>query len=831
MTPATPVTPMTPVGATAMHIKWLKHGSGAASRAASYVIDAKDARGVERERVEVLRGDPERVADVADSLDFAHRYQSAVVSWSPDDAPTDDQVEAVLADFETAMLAQFGDDAEPDRLAWTAVRHEEGGTHLHILAARVDLVTGKSYAPAPPGWERLYDPIRDYHNHAHGWARPDDPARARLVQTGHEALRDATAVRAGIEGEGSESAKAQITEWLTARIEAGEIADREGIRASLQELGEITREGNNYISVRPEGASRAIRLRGAIYGSEFDAAAIRDAAPEAGAGRGAVRQTNAGEADRAWREFGEACQRFAERSQGRYAIRDESPGLDPAPAPERDREPDRELAGDASAGGETVAVGHAPASADRSDRLPDYVRHDLGLVADEQALDGGADEQWPGIPSDGGWLDDLRDGVGRDAAMQAEAGWLDRLNEAVRGVHDRARETVGRWVATAVEAVRAGYEAAAGADRALATAGADVERAGAEAQRAASQGDRRIGRGLQRMSQHRADELEAFKSQINLAEYIASQGYQLDRRESSRNSAVMRRGDDKLIVATDQDGHGIYFSVRDDADHGSIIDFVQRRQGLNLGQTRKELRPWIGDSSSYRPIPERIHKPAPSTADRRSVIAAFTGMQPQPSGGHPYLLGRGLAPETLEDSRFAGMIRQDSRGNAVFPHYDRAGLSGYELKNDGFTGFSKGGEKRLWHSSNLAHAERVVVVESAIDAMSHAQATGDGESAYISIGGQPSREQWDLIGSALKKSNERGAAVVIATDADAAGDALAERIAALAPGAERQRPDRGKDWNDQLQAQQQPGPKPERAPESERQPARPGPKQDSGMSM
>lgn len=318
------------------------------------------------------------------------------------------------------------------------------------------------------------------------------------------------------------------------------------------------------------------------------------------------------------------------------------------------------------------------------------------------------------------------------------------------------------------------------------------------------------------MSQHRTDELEAFKSQINLAEYMASQGYELDRRESSRNSAVMRRGDDKLVVATDQDGHGVYFSVRDDADNGSVIDFVQRRQGLNLGQTRKELRPWVGDSSSYRPIPERIHKPAPSTADRRSVIGAFSQMQPQPSGGHPYLLGRGLNARTLEDSRFVGMIREDRSGNAVFPHYDRSGLSGYELKNEGFTGFSKGGEKRLWHSSNLAHASRVVVVESAIDAMSHAQATGDRESAYISIGGQPSREQWELIGVAVMKADERGAAVVIATDADAAGDALAERIAALAPGAERQRPDQGKDWNDHLREQQI---------------QRPRPKRDQGMSM
>lgn len=36
------------------------------------------------------------------------------------------------------------------------------------------------------------------------------------------------------------------------------------------------------------------------------------------------------------------------------------------------------------------------------------------------------------------------------------------------------------------------------------------------------------------------DELEAFKTNINLTEYAADQGYELDRRESSRNSVIMR---------------------------------------------------------------------------------------------------------------------------------------------------------------------------------------------------------------------------------------------------------------------------------------------------
>lgn len=303
-------------------------------------------------------------------------------------------------------------------------------------------------------------------------------------------------------------------------------------------------------------------------------------------------------------------------------------------------------------------------------------------------------------------------------------------------------------------------------------------------------------------------ELEAFKRDINLVEFAVSLGYELDHRESSRSSAVLRNGADKIIVATDEDGHGIYFSVRDDRDNGSIIDFLQRRQGLTLGHVRKALRPWTANPSSYRPEvshPEkkRFRKPDRSSADRQHVLSEFLRMSLQPEGGHPYLLSRFLSSPVLQDPRFHRMIRIDGHGNAVFPHYDREGLTGYELKNRGFTGFAKHGEKGLWFSSNLATASVVVTVEATIDALSHAQLFA-GDSAYLSIGGQPNPKQPDLLKGALTKAHARGATIVIGTDADQGGDSLATLINELAPeGAkiERQRPPEGpklKDWNDLL---------------------------------
>ena len=57
-----------------MLIKFLAHGTGSAGKAAGYLLGERDAAGKPREGVEVLRGDPNQVAAVADTLAFEHRY-------------------------------------------------------------------------------------------------------------------------------------------------------------------------------------------------------------------------------------------------------------------------------------------------------------------------------------------------------------------------------------------------------------------------------------------------------------------------------------------------------------------------------------------------------------------------------------------------------------------------------------------------------------------------------------------------------------------------------------------------------------------------------------
>ena len=104
-----------------MMIKFLAHGTGKGSSAATYLLDSHDHKGEERAGVAVLRGDPQQFAAVADALDFQHRYRSAVISWSEEEAPSDAEIGAVLDDFEALSFA--GLDRHDVHL--TAVQHRE----------------------------------------------------------------------------------------------------------------------------------------------------------------------------------------------------------------------------------------------------------------------------------------------------------------------------------------------------------------------------------------------------------------------------------------------------------------------------------------------------------------------------------------------------------------------------------------------------------------------------------------------------------------------------------------------------------------------------------
>ena len=308
-------------------------------------------------------------------------------------------------------------------------------------------------------------------------------------------------------------------------------------------------------------------------------------------------------------------------------------------------------------------------------------------------------------------------------------------------------------------------------------------------------------------------ELETFKTTIDIRGYAAAHGYVDDHKASWKSGKVMRHpSGDKIVVRRGSKGYYLWISNRNQRK-GTIIDFVHYLNGgsatgrMDIGTIRKELRPWIGkppvDVPSYAPLVE-IRK------DRVKMETAYAEMR-DATEGHPYLERQRTLPASLLTSdRFAGRIRIDGRGNAVFPHFDAEGLSGYELKNVGFTGFAAGGTKALWLSQEFPDDTCLVFSESGIDGLSHAALFPDDHARYASIGGGLSDQQLEIIRAAIARM-PFGSRIVAAFDADEAGRRYAEAVRHAFElvgrsdlSFEMQEPESFKDWNDQWRAKPQP---------------------------
>lgn len=319
------------------------------------------------------------------------------------------------------------------------------------------------------------------------------------------------------------------------------------------------------------------------------------------------------------------------------------------------------------------------------------------------------------------------------------------------------------------------------------------------------------------MKQDRATELERIKRDADLRAVAAWLGYEEDHRASDRNHTAMRLGDHKLMIAVNREsGHWCWSDNQ--GNHGTAIDLVQAVRGGSLGEIRKALRPFIGESSPH-PRFDRSRrgaevKPRPPRGDAGKAKAEWD--EAEASARSVFLeKSRGLPAEVLADARFADCFRVDARHNAVFPYRSSWELVAVERRNRApqgsdrsFKSYTAGAVPGVWLSNTTPADSRLVIVESPIDAMSFHALQGDPRTRYLALRQGCSPE--DL--AAAVKDMPAGVVIVAATDADAQGRKYAQEICELARAAgyeaEVLEPD-AKDWNEQLLQKQQQEEEPE----------------------
>jgi hypothetical protein len=248
-----------------MIVGFSRHCKGGGSGPVNYLTQDTNPDGSARTPLpQVVRGDAQLVCMLIDAVPFERTYTSGVLSFAPGEIITPAMEQAIMDGFERVAFA--GLEAERYSILW--VRHRHAGHHeLHFVTPRLELLSGKSLNIHPPGRvsKALFDTFRSQVNAEYGFADPDDPARARDVSLpNHIAKLQADATRKG------KALDADIREAITAyvrrEVEAGRIEDQAGVVRYLKNAGyDITREGEDYITVMHPETKKRLRLKGGLY--------------------------------------------------------------------------------------------------------------------------------------------------------------------------------------------------------------------------------------------------------------------------------------------------------------------------------------------------------------------------------------------------------------------------------------------------------------------------------------------------------------------------------------------------------------------------------------
>jgi ElaB/YqjD/DUF883 family membrane-anchored ribosome-binding protein len=266
-----------------MHIKFTKAGSGDARKLARYLTAEKDSAGVVRDQVIILQGDPNEVAELANSLPFKHRFTHGIHAFGAEDRVTLQEVKDYAEDLKKAAYADL-DDSDHAFAFVVHLDNKSGDIHLHTFDAKIHLSTNKQFNVAEPHWEQHFDLLRDTWNYEKNWARPDDPARKRLFSKDYEHSLDAANERIKVgelKGEiglkpSRKGLRTLLDRFAEQTLVSGGNTREDLINAFKNEGLEINRAGKNYISVIAPESKTTVRLNGAAYEENFNFEDFKD---------------------------------------------------------------------------------------------------------------------------------------------------------------------------------------------------------------------------------------------------------------------------------------------------------------------------------------------------------------------------------------------------------------------------------------------------------------------------------------------------------------------------------------------------------------------------
>lgn len=288
-------------------------------------------------------------------------------------------------------------------------------------------------------------------------------------------------------------------------------------------------------------------------------------------------------------------------------------------------------------------------------------------------------------------------------------------------------------------------------------------------------------------------------SQSNILVKLASlYGYTQELKiHTSKNWITLKIPDTSERITIKRSAHPqYYFNPNNDMDKGRAFSFILNRlEGpLNVIQspTGAEKHKVFEKASEILNIPkDQINsitkeiKPKAKTHQKESSLNENLNIQPLRKKAF-LTVKRHIYPSVLDHPKFNKSIynafKETSTGsfipNIAFPKRNPESfeITGYEIRNHEFKSV-EGTDYHLWYSSIPKKIDKVAIVESAINALSHYQlfAKQNENTLYISIGGSLSEQKLDSLIKTFERlsispiENKNRTSIAMLTDNDAPG--------------------------------------------------------------
>lgn len=232
-----------------MVVKFFGNKKGGSGASVDYLLNERQ----EAKTARTLKGDPQLTKDIIRSIERKQKVCVGVLSFEEKNIPEADK-HKLMEEFEKTLLPDM-----QGRYNVLWVEHtDKGRLELNFVIPKVELETGKALNPYyhKADMHRM-EAFEQVHNLEKGWSNPQNPDKARSIDTDKKQVYLAQDYE-------------RLNETLHNLVANGSIQNRTQLIEVLEASKiNITRQSKDSISVKLPEAKKAHRLKGGIYAEQF----------------------------------------------------------------------------------------------------------------------------------------------------------------------------------------------------------------------------------------------------------------------------------------------------------------------------------------------------------------------------------------------------------------------------------------------------------------------------------------------------------------------------------------------------------------------------------